>query len=938
VPRKAHRGGEHETLAVSKKAKAKTGLDLRPQEGRLPRQEKCQNCVSRETHQQDLALSLLVKPQVSSSCSYITSKKLLLSGVLVTGWLFLSPQQAFAADPAPAPAEQVVLSPAHQAVLDALATANTEVNQALAASSAATPIIQDARTEYTQAVTATQETTGAVNAANTAVAAVDSAIAAVTSVSPEQGIDQSSPEIQDAKTTVTTADAAIDNIATQANEAQTEITQAATARSAAVTATQTAQTELTQANVAINNAQDAVNAMQSTIATTVNVLAGVDDAGVRMNLPFGMQMGGTVYNDVFVGSNATITFGVNEGPNYYSTPSAPSVSIAGWDWTTWSTGTGITYSTTATSLDIAWDLRVYPLMDMSTQMTQVRFFADVNPTSGAWVADVSVSGPIPNGSRFQVREVTNGPIDTIADTNEGPGFNGQIGQGNYVAPATDPNANNSAIQDVIDSANVTISQLNSSISTVVATNTSNQSLLNQTLSTASLSNTVNSALTTQVNLSTALETKFGQLISAIANNVPTPAPILAEPIVEGTTVTITPELPQGYTPNTWFFQVITDDPEAENPYGNSATTNTDGAPETIVIEGLTEGATYTIRVANWSGPTSVYTETTVTIPVSASLRPAPAPEPVDPGPSAEEQAAQEEANAAAEAEAAAAEAAAAEAEAAAAQAEAEAAAAEQAAAEAEEAAQAAEEAAAQAEAEAQAAEEAAQAAEEAAAEAEQEAAEAEAEAEQAQQEAEQAEAAAEEVGLEPNSPDSLPTDEPKLPDAEDLVARVQEDIAGVENGGIEFFGTKDQPQVIGEDGKLTPPPPAPGSGDPIHPDAITVAETFIGQPGGMTFNSPDVAVPVVIKPICVTMLGEDGSEIHVDTDGNEHLVEECTFLPGALEGIPGAAVAAALMGEAFENLANIGNDMSPVTRKKAKKVLLATIVVGQIVALRRRFG
>jgi hypothetical protein len=936
VPRKAHRGGEHETLAVSKKAK--TGLDLRPQEGRLPAQEKCQNCVSRDTLRLDQALPLLVKKPASSSCSYITSKKLLLSGVLVTGWLFLSPQQAFANDPAPAPAEQVVLSPAHQSVLDALSSATNEVNQALASSYVATPIIQNARTEYTQALTATQEVQSKVSVAVAEVATVDAAIATVNAVSPGAEIDQSSPAIQSAKATVTSASQGIANISQEIVEAQAEITQASTARSAAVTATQTAQTELTQANIAINNAQDAVNAMQSTIATTTNVLAGVDDAGVRMNLPFGMLMGETVYNNVFVGSNATITFGVNEGPNYYSTPSAPSVSIAGWDWTTWSTGTGITYSTTATSLDVAWDLRVYPLMDMSTQMTQVRFFADVNPTSGAWVADVSVSGPIPNGSRFQVREVTNGPIAEIQDTNPGAGFNGQIGQGNYVAPATDPNANNSAIQDVIDAANVTISQLNSSISTVVATNTSNQSLLNQTLSTASLSNTVNSALTTQVNLSNALETKFGQLVSAIANNIPTPAPILAEPIVEGTTVTITPELPQGYTPNTWFYQVITDDPEAENPYGNSATTNTDGAPETIVLTGLTEGATYTIRVANWSGPTSAYTETTVTIPVSASLRPAPAPEPVDPGPSADEQAAQEEANAAAEAEAAAAEAAAAAAEAAAAQAEAEAAAAEQAAAEAEAAAQAAEEAAAQAEAEAQAAEEAAQAAEEAAAEAEQEAAEAEAAAEQAQQEAEQAEAAAEEVGLEPNSPDSLPTDEPKLPDAEDLVARVQEDVAGVENGGIEFFGTKDQPQVIGEDGKLTPPPPKPGSGDPIHPDAITVAETFIGQPGGMTFNSPDVAVPVVIKPICVTMLGEDGSEIHVDTDGNEHLVEECTFLPGALEGIPGAAVAAALMGEAFENLANIGNDMSPVTRKKAKKVLLATIVVGQIVALRRRFG
>ena len=931
MPRKAHRGGEHETLATS--SKTKKGLDHRPQEGRLPQQEKCQNCVSRETRQQDLALSLLVKPQVSSSCSYITSKKLLLSGVLVTGWLFLSPQQAFADDSTPAPAEQVVLSPAHQSVLDALATATTEVNQALAASSSATSIIQNAVTEYNQAVTATQEVSGAVSAANQAVAAVDSAITTVNNVSQGAGIDQSSPAIQSAKTSVTTADTAVDNIAAQTAEAQTEITQAAAARTTAVTATQTAQTELTQANIAINNAQDAVNALQSTIATTTNVLAGVDDAGVRMNLPFSMLMGGTLYNNVYVGSNATITFGVNEGANYYSTPSAPSVSIAGWDWTTWSTGTGITYSTTATSLDVAWDLRVYPLMDMSTQMTQVRFFADVNPTSGAWEADVSVSGPIPNGSRFQVRETTNGAITTIQDTNPGVGFNGHIGQGNYVAPATDPNAGNSAIQDAIDAANVTINQLNSSISTVVATNTSNQSLLNSAPSTASLTNVVNSANTTAVNLSTALETKFGQLVAAIANNIPTPPPILAEPIIEGTTVTITPELPQGYTPNTWFYQVITDDPTAENPYGNVATYNTDGAPETIVIEGLTEGATYTIRVANWSGPTSGYTETTVMIPLSqqtgggASLRPSPvdpAPEPVDPGPSAEEQAAQEEANAAAEAEAAAA-------EAAAAQAEAEAAAAEQAAAEAEAAAQAAEEAAAQAEAEAQAAEEAAAAAEEAASEAE-------AEAEQAQQEAAEAEAAAEEVGLVPNSPDSLPTDVPKLPDAKDLVAKVQEDIAGVENGGIEFFGTKDQPQVIGEDGKLTPPPPKPGSGDPIHPDAITIAETFIGQPGGMTFNSPDVAVPVIVNPICVTLLDEDGTEIHVDTEGNEHPVEQCTFLPGALEGIPGAVIAAALMGEAYENLANIGNDMSPVTRKKAKKVLLATIVVGQIVALRRRFG
>ncbi|MFM7981062.1 MAG: hypothetical protein ACKPKO_17265, partial [Candidatus Fonsibacter sp.] len=107
----------------------------------------------------------------------------------------------------------------------------------------------------------------------------------------------------------------------------------------------------------IDSAQNAVNALQATIGNSTNVLAGVDDAGVRMNLPFSMLMGGTLYNNVFVGSNATITFGVDEGWVYYTTPNAPSVSIAGWDWTTWSSGTGITYATTANSLDIAWDVR-----------------------------------------------------------------------------------------------------------------------------------------------------------------------------------------------------------------------------------------------------------------------------------------------------------------------------------------------------------------------------------------------------------------------------------------------------------------------------------------------------------------------------------------------------------------------------------------------------
>jgi hypothetical protein len=509
--------------------------------------------------------------------------------------------------------EQVVVSPAQQAVNTAIGTATTEVQQAIDATTNATTQVVEAQTELSQAQTAVSGLSSSVSTAQTSVNNVQNAINNINSVDlAVNPIDQSSKVIQDAKDTVVGAQTAINNINTTI--AQTEISQLATAKNEAVTAQATAQTELTQANLAIDAAQTAVNNLQATIGTTVNVLAGVDDAGVQMNLPFGMQMGGTVYNNVFVGSNATITFGNNEGHVYWDTPGAPSVSIAGWDWTTWSTGTGITYSTTGTSLDVAWDLRPFPQQDASTQMVQVRFNADVNPNNGAWVANVTAVGPIPGQARFNYRETTNGNITPIIDTNIGIGFAGQLSQGAAFTPYVDPNT--STVQAAVDAANATIVQLNQSLSPVVAQNTTNTSNINA-INTTSLTNTVNSAVSTKTSLQSTLNTKAGQLTTAINNNIPTPPPILAEPIIEGTNVTITPELPEGYTANTWFYQVVTDDPDAENPY-EGGTYNTTGAPESIELVGLTEGATYTIRVANWSGPVSQYTETVISIPATQS--------------------------------------------------------------------------------------------------------------------------------------------------------------------------------------------------------------------------------------------------------------------------------------------------------------------------------
>jgi len=537
-------------------------------------------------------------------------RKLLIGfgvGLCVTVFGIMAPDHAVATENQ----EQVVVSPAQQAVNSALSTAATEVQQAITATNNALVEVTQAQTEYSQAQSVTAEVTSKISLANAEINNVQAAINTINNVNLSvTPIDQSSQVVQDAKATVTTATTAINNITTQITQAQTSISEAVVAKTEAVTAQATAQTELTQANLAIDAAQTAVNNLQATIGTSTNVLAGVDDAGVQMNLPFGMQMGGTVYNNVFVGSNATITFGTNEGWVYHTTPGAPSVSIAGWDWTTWSTGTGITYATTGTSLDIAWDLRPFPQQDASTQMVQIRFNADVNPNDGAWMASVTANGPIPDQARFNVRETTNGALIPITDTNVGAGFAGQISQGAAFTPYVDPNTE--TVQAAVDSANATIAQLNSSLTPVVAQNTTNTSNINA-INTTSLTNTVNSAVSTKTSLESSLNTKSSQLVTAINNNIPTPAPIISTPIVAGTTATITPSLPEGYTANTWFYQVITDDPDADNPYAGG-TYNTDGAPASIQLTGLTEGATYTVRVANWSGPVSQYTDTVIFVP------------------------------------------------------------------------------------------------------------------------------------------------------------------------------------------------------------------------------------------------------------------------------------------------------------------------------------
>ena len=163
-------------------------------------------------------------------------------------------------------------------------------------------------------------------------------------------------------------------------------------------------------------------------------------------------------------------------------------------------------------------------------------------------------------------------------------------------------------------------------STLVAVKNTALTNLNNANDELMLANNTVSAIATAVDLA---QDAFDSLLVAITAVTDADDSVSAQlnhevltPIVQVTpqssgvvVLNVTP--PAGEQGNTWFYQVITEDPDAANPYENQ-TLNTDGAPETFTIEGLTPGATYTVRVANWNGTVGGYSETVISIPAPQS--------------------------------------------------------------------------------------------------------------------------------------------------------------------------------------------------------------------------------------------------------------------------------------------------------------------------------
>ena len=293
----------------------------------------------------------------------------------------------------------------------------------------ATPI---ATIETVQATVAAAETT-----LSTAVSTADPA--SVSASQPE--ITEAQTAIEAANTAVAVAETATENVVTATEVKETATTELATAQTAvteattAVTTQQAVVTTETAELTALQNTPSDSNTYTTegyvapvapeTPTITTTTLPAMWDAATKIETPFDIKMGDTVYegqgtdSQIYVTSKATITFGTGDY-NWWDFPAGPNISVYGSDFMSAGTGASITVTTTETTLAVDWDLHKFG--DSNGPITNVNWTMTVNPETGEWTGVGTVAGNtsnLYNGPRIGVRETAGGPVEAMTPvTNE----------------------------------------------------------------------------------------------------------------------------------------------------------------------------------------------------------------------------------------------------------------------------------------------------------------------------------------------------------------------------------------------------------------------------------------------------------------------------------------------------------------------------------------
>lgn len=140
------------------------------------------------------------------------------------------------------------------------------------------------------------------------------------------------------------------------------------------------------------------------LTCNMQTFSGEDDVAHQMSLPFNLFLGGTDHNQVYLTTNATMTFG-NPDANFWSYPQTPSVSLAGYDWVTWGQGAYVSYGYNSNSFCIEWSVRPFP--QSGGDLTQIRLMVN-RFNNGNWHGEITTFGWLPPDLRRGIVSQQNG--------------------------------------------------------------------------------------------------------------------------------------------------------------------------------------------------------------------------------------------------------------------------------------------------------------------------------------------------------------------------------------------------------------------------------------------------------------------------------------------------------------------------------------------------
>ena len=158
----------------------------------------------------------------------------------------------------------------------------------------------------------------------------------------------------------------------------------------------------------------------STSSSNTVTLPQMWDASTKIDVPFDIKMGNTVYegqgsaSQIYVTSKAFISFGQPDH-TFWDWPQTTGIYVYQSDWMTGGTGAYTKITTTDNTLTVEWSLKRFG--DSNGPLTNVVWNMVVDPSSGEWTGYSEISGNTSNlygGPRIGVRYSNNGPLFTMS--------------------------------------------------------------------------------------------------------------------------------------------------------------------------------------------------------------------------------------------------------------------------------------------------------------------------------------------------------------------------------------------------------------------------------------------------------------------------------------------------------------------------------------------